>query len=84
MVQIVSLVGSVLILVAYTANQTGRWTADRLDYTLLNFAGASVLATVALLEDQWGFLLLESVWAVVSGYALVTRGRRGPDSAAPA
>ena len=71
MIQIVSLVGSVLILVAYTANQTGRWTADRLDYTLLNFVGATVLATVALLEEQWGFLLLEAVWTIVSAYALV-------------
>lgn len=71
MIQIVSLAGSLLILTAYTANQTGRWTADRLDYTLLNFVGAGVLSVVALLEEQWGFLLLEGVWTIVSGYALV-------------
>ena len=70
MIQIVSLVGSLLILLAYTANQTGRWTADRLDYTALNFVGATILSMVALVEEQWGFLLLEGVWTLVSGYAL--------------
>lgn len=77
MIQIVSLVGSLLILTAFAANQLGRMTAQQLRYTLLNLVGASILAVVALLEEQWGFLLLEGVWALVSAYALVTRGGRG-------
>ncbi len=66
MVQIVSLVGSLLILTAYTANQAGRLQTDRLSYSLLNVVGAGILATVAVVEEQWGFLLLEGVWTLVS------------------
>ena len=73
MIQVVALLGSLLILAAYTANQTGRWTADRLDYTLLNLFGAGILAIVAIHERQWGFLLLEGVWTLVSAYALIRR-----------
>ena len=71
MIQIVSLVGSLLILTAFSANQLGRMTAQQRSYTLLNLFGAGILAVVALLEEQWGFLLLEGVWTLVSAYALV-------------
>jgi hypothetical protein len=74
MVQIISIVGSVLILVAYTANQAGRMTTEQLAYSLLNVFGAGILATVAAIEEQWGFLLLEGVWTIVSVAAL-WRGR---------
>ena len=70
MIQIVSLVGSLLILTAFAANQLGRMTAQQRIYTLLNLFGAGILAVVALLEEQWGFLLLEAVWTLVSAYAL--------------
>ena len=71
MVQIVSVVGSLLILLAYTANQTGRMTAEQASYSVINIAGAGILAVVAVLEEQWGFLLLEGVWTIVSVAALV-------------
>jgi hypothetical protein len=39
--------------------------------------GSAVLAWVALDGRNWGFLLLESVWALVSAWSLmqVLRGR---------
>jgi len=44
--------------------------------------GSAVLTVDAYREAQWGFFLLELVWAIVSAFGLVqlARGRR-PDAA---
>jgi hypothetical protein len=39
-------------------------------YLALNFFGSLILAVLAWRERQWGFLMLESVWALVSGWGL--------------
>ncbi len=43
-------------------------------------ASAFLLAVLALADRQWGFLLLEAVWAVVSAWGLLSRatGRAAP------
>jgi hypothetical protein len=74
-IQVVSLLGALLILVAYAANQFGRLRTAGLAYSLLNVVGAATLTVVALLEEQWGFLLLEGVWTLVSVAALVHLAR---------
>ena len=75
MVQIVSVIGSLLILSAYIANQSGRLATTAAAYSLVNALGAGILAAVAVLEEQWGFLLLEGVWTLVSVAALVRAWR---------
>ena len=45
---------------------------------ILFCAGAAVLVVLAYHERQWGFLLLEGVWALVSAYGFVARRRGTP------
>jgi hypothetical protein len=80
--QIIQVCGSLLIVTAFVASQTGRLRIDGFTYLFLNFVGSAVLAVLAYLEQQWGFLLLEAVWAVVSLYSLVQL-MRGAAPAAP-
>jgi hypothetical protein len=70
-IQLVSVLGSLLVLVAYVASQFGYLSAKGLAYAIANIVGSGILAVVAALEAQWGFLLLEVAWALVSLVAVV-------------
>lgn len=74
--QLVQVFGSLLILVAFASAQRGALSAQSRTYLLLNFAGSAILTVLALHERQWGFLLLEFCWAVVSGWGLIRLRRR--------
>jgi hypothetical protein len=70
-IQLVSVLGSLLVLVAYVASQFGYLSAKGLAYAYANIVGSGILAVVATLEAQWGFLVLEGAWALVSLVAVV-------------
>jgi signal transduction histidine kinase len=70
-VQLVSVLGSLLVLVAYIASQFGWLSVRGLFFAFANIVGSGILAVVAALEAQWGFLLLEGAWASVSLVAVM-------------
>ncbi|MEX2557615.1 MAG: hypothetical protein WEB06_18530 [Actinomycetota bacterium] len=78
--QIVQLAGALFILSAFILAQMNRLRPESAVYLLLNFVGAGLLSVVALIDRDWGFVLLEVVWTLVSGAGLVRlsrgRGRR--------
>lgn len=76
--QIFQVAGAVLILVAFVAAQRGAMSPQSVVYLVLNLVGSIVLTGVAIHGQDWGFLMLEAVWALVSawGLVLVVRGRR--------
>ena len=74
--QIISVIGALMILAAFAANQFNRMSSDSGAYLVLNLVGSSLLCVVAVIERQYGFILLEGVWALVSGWSLIQRSRR--------
>jgi hypothetical protein len=80
MEQAVQVAGALLILLAFAAAQFDKLDVESKPYLWLNLVGGTVLAALAWHERQYGFLLLESVWAAVSLYSLLrgSRGQRAP------
>lgn len=74
--QVVQIAGALLILAAFTAVQLGRMQPSSRLYLVLNLIGSAILAVLAFASSQWGFLLLEGVWAVVSAWGLAAALRR--------
>jgi hypothetical protein len=70
---VTQIVGAILVLSAYLLAQVGKLDPHARTYLLLNAAGATILALLAMDGQQWGFLLLEGVWAVASIVALGQR-----------
>lgn len=73
--QLVQIVGALLILAAFAAVQFDRMRPDSQLYLTLNLVGSAILAVIAVLAAQWGFVLLEGVWAVVSAWGLLAATR---------
>jgi hypothetical protein len=75
---LVQILGALLVLLAFALAQAGVLTPQMRLYLALNVVGASILAVDAYVERQWGFLLLEGVWAIIAAWGLA---RRFPNAA---
>lgn len=78
MADALQLLGALLILVPFTAVQMKRMSPASAPYLAPNLVGSLLLAALALMDEQWGFLLLETVWALVSAWGLLAVLRSRP------
>ena len=73
MADVLQLIGALAVLAAFIGVQLRMTTPTSYFSLLLNLSGSALLAVVALEDRQWGFLLLEAVWALVSAWSLIAR-----------
>lgn len=77
--------GALAILVPFALLQVGRTTPHGYGYLAANLAGAGVLTVLAVVESQWGFVILQGVWALASlrGLLRTRRSRVAPGPVPP-
>jgi len=75
--QIFQIAGALLILVAFSATQLNRMSPQSRIYLWLNLVGSVVLTVVAFVGEDWGFLMVEIVWAVFSAWGLLKGSSQG-------
>jgi len=71
--QLVSIAGALLVLAAYAALQRGTLSRESRAFNAMNFTGSALLTVVAVAHRQWGFILLEGAWALLSVPGMVRR-----------
>jgi hypothetical protein len=71
--EICQVAGAIFILVGFAGEQVGWLDGRSLTYLFFNIIGAGTLAVVAYVGRDWGFLLLEGSWAVISVASLPRR-----------
>ena len=68
--QVIQIVGALLDPGGVRGRPVRRMRPETRLYLALNLAGSAILAVLAVAASQWGFVLLEGVWAVVSAWGL--------------
>ena len=68
--------GAILCLIAFGLSQVTRWSVASYRYLAFNLVGGAMLSVSAAITHQWGFVLLEGVWALVAAWSITNRVRR--------
>ncbi|MBF6171949.1 hypothetical protein [Nocardia blacklockiae] len=69
---VLQIAGALLLLGGFIGAQRGLTDDRSAAYLVANTTGSAVLAALAYLGRDWGFLLLEGTWAIVAGSSLCT------------
>ena len=74
---VIQVAGALLILIPFVLTQFRMLRTHSWPYLIMNAVGSGVLCVNAYLGAQWGFVLLEGVWALVSlwGLFMLLRGQ---------
>lgn len=70
LIQAVSVIGALMVLIAYAMIQSGIWRELDSGYLALNIVGSLLLGIVATVERQIGFVLLEFTWAGLGAWGV--------------
>lgn len=73
--QLVQLLGALLVLAGFVLAQVGRVQTSSRGYLGVNLLGSAAMAGVAITGRQYGFILLEGSWAIVSALGLARASR---------
>lgn len=76
--QVISVLGASMVLLAYGLIQGGVWRELDPGYLALNIAGSLLLGIVAIADQRVGFIFLEFAWAGLAlvGVARAVKARR--------
>ena len=76
--QLLSVIGALMILLAYGLIQSGVWRELDPAYLALNIVGSLILGFVAIEDRRVGFILLEFAWAGIGvvGAVRAVKARR--------
>lgn len=66
-------IGALGILVPFALLQFHRTTPHSWGYLSANCGGAALLTWLALIESQWGFVILQGVWTLAALFGLARR-----------
>ena len=71
--QLIQMVGALLNMGAFALLHFEIAPSSALRYLVPNWLGSVLLVMSAYVDRQWGFLMLETAWLVVTGYAIAGR-----------
>jgi hypothetical protein len=81
--QVIQIIGALLILSGFAGTQFGVLDQRSWTYLIVNALGSGILAVLGWYERQWGFFLLEFVWAIVSIWSMIGKYRGQEPGPAP-
>lgn len=71
--QLPSLIGAALVLSAYFGSQIKWISEESKTYQALNFFGAGILTINAWMLNQYGFVLMNGAWVVITCISMLKK-----------